>query len=73
MNRARLERGDIKILELYDAASIMAIVSLESSGFAERGKAWQLLERRELSLSGALPCNTFGGLKARSHLAIVSG
>jgi len=69
LNRARLERGDIKILELYDATSIMAIVSLESSGFAERGKAWQLLERGELGLSGALPCNTFGGLKARGHPA----
>ena len=69
LNRAKLERRDIKILELYDATSIMAIISLESSGFAERGKAWQLLERGELGLSGALPCNTFGGLKARGHPA----
>lgn len=69
LSRAKLERRDIKILEVYDATSIMAILSLESSGFAERGKAWQLLERGELSLSGSTPCNTFGGLKARGHPA----
>ncbi|MEM1584286.1 MAG: beta-ketoacyl synthase N-terminal-like domain-containing protein [Nitrososphaerota archaeon] len=69
LSRAKLERRDIKILEVFDATSIMAILSLESSGFAERGKAWQLLEKGELSLSGSIPCNTFGGLKARGHPA----
>lgn len=67
LERAKLGRHDIKILETFDATSIMAILSLESSGFSERGKAWRLLEKGELSLSGSLPCNTFGGLKARGH------
>lgn len=73
LERSRLGRQDVKILETFDATSIMAILTLESSGFAERGGAWRLLERGELSLSGSLPCNTFGGLKARGHPAGATG
>lgn len=67
LERAGLKRGEIGAVELHDATSIMAALSLESSGFAERGEAGKLAEKGELGLSGSLPCNTFGGLKARGH------
>ena len=64
---AEVGRDAVNLLELHDATSIMAAVSLESAGFAERGDAGKLAARGELGLSGSLPCNTFGGLKARGH------
>ena len=45
----------------------MAAIALESSGFAEPGEAGSLAAKGDLGLSGRLPCNTFGGLKARGH------
>ena len=64
---ARVERGGIDLVELHDATSIMAAISLESSGFAREGEAGKLAMKGELGLSGSLPCNTFGGLKARGN------
>lgn len=64
---ARLSRNEIGFIELYDATSIMAALCLESSGFADPGKSGELAARGELDLGGSLPCNTFGGLKARGH------
>ncbi|MEN2974846.1 MAG: thiolase domain-containing protein [Candidatus Caldarchaeales archaeon] len=73
LSRAGLDRKDIRTLEIFDATSIMAILSLESIGLAERGGGWRLLEKGELNLSGSIPCNTFGGLKARGHPAGATG
>ncbi|MEM4466600.1 MAG: beta-ketoacyl synthase N-terminal-like domain-containing protein [Nitrososphaerota archaeon] len=73
LERAKISRNEVGIIEIFDATSIMAVISLESSGFASRGEAWRLLENGELSLSGSLPCNTFGGLKARGHPAGATG
>lgn len=73
LNRAGISRDEVKIIELFDATSIMAILSLESMGFAERGRGWAMLENGDLTLSGKHPCNTFGGLKARGHPAGATG
>ncbi|MCS7126594.1 MAG: thiolase domain-containing protein [Aigarchaeota archaeon] len=73
LSRSGIEKKDIKTIEIFDATSIMAVLSLESLGFAERGEGWRLLERGELTLSGSIPCNTFGGLKARGHPAGATG
>jgi len=64
---AGVKRSEIDFIELHDATSIMAAISLESCGFARPGEAGKLAVRGEFDLSGSLPCNTFGGLKARGH------
>ena len=64
---AGLERSQLSFIELHDATSIMAAIALESSGLAEPGEAGSLAAKGDLGLSGRLPCNTFGGLKARGH------
>ncbi|MBN1550100.1 thiolase domain-containing protein, partial [bacterium] len=51
----------------HDAFSIMAALSLEACGFAERGKAPRLALDGEIMPAGRLPVATFGGLKARGH------
>jgi acetyl-CoA C-acetyltransferase len=58
---------DIHVFELHDAFSIMAALSLEASGFAERGQGVRLGLDNEISPQGRVPVCTRGGLKARGH------
>jgi acetyl-CoA C-acetyltransferase len=58
---------DIDVFELHDAFSIMAVLSLEASGFAERGQGLRLGLDNEISPHGRVPICTRGGLKARGH------
>jgi len=59
--------GDIDFFELHDAFTIMAALSLEADGFAERGQGVRLAMEDAISLSGRIPISTMGGLKARGH------
>lgn len=58
---------DIDLFELHDAFSIMAALSLEACGFAERGQGPRLGLDGEISIHGRIPIATRGGLKARGH------
>jgi acetyl-CoA C-acetyltransferase len=64
---ANVTRNDIDVFELHDAFSIMAALSLEACGFAERGKGVRLGLDNEISPHGRVPVCTRGGLKARGH------
>ncbi len=59
--------NDINIFELHDAFSIMAALSLEAAGFAERGQGPRLGLDGEIKPGGRIPIATRGGLKARGH------
>ncbi len=65
--QAGLGPEDIDLFELHDAFSIMATLSLEASGFAERGRGLRLGLEGEIGLDGRIPVTTRGGLKARGH------
>jgi acetyl-CoA C-acetyltransferase len=58
---------DINLFELHDAFSIMAVLSLEASGFAERGEGCRLALDGEIAPDRRVPISTRGGLKARGH------
>jgi len=58
---------DIDFFELHDAFTVMSALSLEASGFAERGKGTWLARDGEICLEGRIPITTRGGLKARGH------
>ena len=64
---AGLTPSDIDFFELHDAFSIMAALSLEASGFAERGQGVRLGLDNKIHPKGNLPICTRGGLKARGH------
>jgi acetyl-CoA C-acetyltransferase len=64
---AGLTPADIDVFELHDAFSIMAALSLEASGFAEKGQGVRLALDNEISIQGRVPVCTRGGLKARGH------
>ena len=59
--------NEIDVFELHDAFSIMAALSLEASGFAERGQGVRLALDNGISIQGRVPVCTRGGLKARGH------
>jgi acetyl-CoA C-acetyltransferase len=58
---------DIDLFELHDAFSIMAALSLEAAGFADRGQGLRVALDGEIELEGRIPVTTMGGLKARGH------
>ncbi|MCP4421104.1 MAG: thiolase domain-containing protein [Chloroflexi bacterium] len=59
--------ADIDLFELHDAFSVMAALSLEATGFAERGQGVRLAQAGEIFQNGRIPICTLGGLKARGH------
>ncbi len=58
---------NIDFFELHDAFTIMAALSLEAAGFAERGKGTWLARDGAITRDGKIPIATRGGLKARGH------
>jgi acetyl-CoA C-acetyltransferase len=65
--QARVTPADVDIFELHDAFSIMAALSLEACGLAERGQGPRLALEGEIGPRGRVPIATRGGLKARGH------
>lgn len=65
--QAGVQPSDIDVFELHDAFSIMAALSLEANGFAERGQGPRLANDGEILPTGRIPIATRGGLKARGH------
>lgn len=59
--------GDVDLFELYDSYSIVAALSLEAAGLAQRGEGWKLAQDGKLNRDGDLPICTMGGLKARGN------
>jgi len=66
-DQAGIEPGQVDIFEYHDAFTIMAALSLEASGFAERGQAPRLALENDIQINGRIPVATMGGLKARGH------
>ncbi len=66
-SQAGISPKDVDLFELHDAFSIMAVLSLEANGFAEKGKGPALALDGEILINGKIPIATRGGLKARGH------
>ncbi|MBI5082361.1 MAG: thiolase domain-containing protein [Chloroflexi bacterium] len=65
--QANVTPSEIDFFELHDAFSIMAALSLEACGFAERGQGVRLGLENQITPQGRIPVATRGGLKARGH------
>ncbi len=66
-NQAGIGPEDVDLFELHDAFTIMAALSLEACGFAEKGQGPRLALDGEITPKGRIPIATRGGLKARGH------
>jgi acetyl-CoA C-acetyltransferase len=65
--QADIAPDDVDVFELHDAFSIMAALSLEAAGFAEKGQGLRVAMNGEIGIEGRVPIATMGGLKARGH------
>ena len=69
--RAYLQAGvtpdDIDLFELHDSFSVLAAMSLEACGFANKGEGVKLASEGGIALDGRIPISTMGGLKARGN------
>lgn len=66
-SEAGIVPSQVDFFELHDAFSIMSALSLEASGFTERGQSPRLGLDGEIFRTGSVPIATLGGLKARGH------
>ncbi len=58
---------DIDLFEVHDAFTVMAALSLEAIGAAEKGKGAMLAKEGQIAIDGDYPIQTMGGLKSRGH------
>jgi len=65
--QAGLGPESINVLELHDAFTVFAALSLEACGFAGYGEGYTLAQNGSITRTGRLPIATFGGLKARGN------
>lgn len=65
--RAHRQPKDIDVAEVHDAFTILEIVNPEDLGFFKPGEGVAALINGKTGLSGELPINPSGGLKARGH------
>lgn len=71
--QAGIDRKAVDFFELHDSFTILAALSLEAAGFAERGMGFSLAADAHIGLAGTIPISTFGGLKARGHSGGATG
>jgi len=65
--RAGMTPHDIDVAELHDAFTISEIIALEDLGFCAPGAGGKAALNGDTTLTGKLPVNPSGGLKARGH------
>jgi len=64
---AGIKPSDVNFAEVHDCFTIAELCIIEELGFAPRGKAAELIEKGETTLTGKIPINTSGGLKSKGH------
>ncbi|HOT07769.1 MAG: acetyl-CoA acetyltransferase [Methanosaeta sp. PtaB.Bin039] len=65
--QAGLTPPQIDLAEVHDCFTIAEILAIEDLGFVPKGSGGKAVEDGMTALSGALPVNTSGGLKACGH------
>lgn len=73
--QADVTAADVDLFEMHDAYTILSALTLEATGFAQRGEGWKLAQSNGelIGLHGHLPVSTFGGLKSRGNPAGATG
>ncbi|MFH1054490.1 MAG: thiolase domain-containing protein [Candidatus Altiarchaeota archaeon] len=64
---AGLNPSKIDFAEVHDCFTIAEIMAIESLGFCEIGEGGKFTEDGETAITGSIPINTSGGLKAKGH------
>ncbi|MGH8988352.1 MAG: thiolase C-terminal domain-containing protein [Acidimicrobiales bacterium] len=70
---AGISPREISVAELYDATSLMTLLSLEQYGFTPHRRAWQHVIEHGIGLGSPLPVNTHGGHLADGYVHGMTG
>lgn len=70
---AGITPADISVAQLYDASSLMTLLSLELYGFVPRGQAWRHVDEHGIGPGSPLPVNTHGGHLADGYVQGMTG
>ncbi len=70
---AGIEPADVDVAEVHDIYSIAEMMALEDLGLAEPGQARTWVRKGRTALTGVLPINPSGGLKACGHAPGATG
>ncbi len=70
---AGIEPADVSVAQLYDATSLMTLLSLELYGFVPRGQAWVHVTEHGIGPDSPLPINTHGGHLADGYVQGMTG
>jgi len=65
--QTNLSLNDLSFVETHDCFTIAELIEYEAMGLAKPGEGAQLLEEGVTEMSGRLPINPSGGLKAKGH------
>ncbi len=57
----------VSCAEVHDCFTIAELCAIEDLGFCEKGQGGRFVQDGETALSGSIPINTSGGLKAKGH------
>ena len=71
--QANVTPEDIQLFELHDSCTVLAAMSLEAAGFAQRGLGVTLAAHGGIKRDGVIPISTMGGLKARGDAGGATG
>jgi acetyl-CoA acetyltransferase len=64
---AGITHKDVDVLQIYDAFTIMALLTLEGLGFCAPGEGGAFVQDGKLAWDGVLPMNTDGGGLSSNH------
>lgn len=67
MEMAGVDHADIDVAQIYDAFTIMVIISLEDLGFCRRGEGGAFVSGGRIAPGGDFPLNTSGGGLSYCH------
>lgn len=67
MREAGIKPGDVRVCELHDCFSTNEMVLLDALGFAEPGKAHEMVRRGDITYGGKMVVNPSGGLISKGH------
>jgi acetyl-CoA acetyltransferase len=65
--QAGITTADVDVLQVYDAFTIMVLLTLEALGFCKPGEGGPFVADGKLAYDGALPTNTDGGGLSSNH------
>jgi acetyl-CoA acetyltransferase len=67
LEMAGITLKDVDVIEVYDDFTMMPMIMMEDLGFCPKGEIGPFVESTDLSITGELPMNTFGGMLSHGN------